>query len=138
MSTKRFASAALAGGITVFVLGFVLYGLAFDSFFRNNQGTATGVLRDAPDLLYLGLGQLVYGVALALVIGSWARAAGLAAGLQLGAVFGFVVALATDLTMYGVANVSNLTATVVDPFVFAAQMAAGGAVVGWVLEKVRS
>ncbi len=133
MATNRFVLAALAGGVTVFVMGFLLYGLATASFFEANQGTAIGVMREAPDMLFLFLGQLVFGVLLTVVISKWTGVGGVGPGVQVGATLGFLMGLGFDLTMYGVTNMSNLTATLADPLVLAVQMACGGAVVGTVL-----
>ena len=133
MSTNRFLMATAAGGVTVFILGGLIYGLATQSFFEANQGTATGVLKATPDFLHLGLGQLVFGALLTVVIGKWAGVSGAGPGLKVGAALGLLMGFAVDLTMFGVTNTANITATLVDPFLWAIQMGAGGAVVGAVL-----
>ncbi len=61
------------------------------------------------------------------------RAPVFALARSFGALFGFAI----DLTMFGVTNISNITATLVDPFFAMIQMGIGGAVVGAVLAKVR-
>lgn len=133
MSSNRFVLAALAGGVVNFVVGFVLYGVLLASFFAANQGSAVGAMKEVPDLVHLGLGQLVFGVFLAVVIDKWARVGGLAAGLRIGAISGLLMGLGYDLTMFGVSNISNITATLVDPLVFMVQMACAGAATGAVL-----
>lgn len=136
MSTKRFVLAALAGGIVLFMAGGLLYGWALASFFEANQGSAVGVMRDPPDWVHLALGQLVFGVLLAVIISKWAGVSGLGAGLRIGAVTGLLLGFGIDLTMFGTSNIANITATLVDPFVAMVQFAIGGAAVGLVLEKV--
>jgi hypothetical protein len=137
MSTKRFVLATLAGGIAVFLVGGLIYGVLTVSFFEANQGSAVGVMREAPDFVHLFLGQLVFGVLLTVVIGKWAGQSGAGAGLRMGAVFGALFGFAMNLTMFGVSNIQNITATLVDPFFAMIQMGIGGAVVGAVLQKVR-
>lgn len=137
MSTKRFVLAAVVGGIVVFVAGGVLYGTLLVSFFEANQGSAMHVMREQPDWVHLAIGQLVFGVFLAVVIGKWAGVAGATAGLKIGAVTGLLLGLAIDLTMFGTTNISNINATLVDPFVMAVQLGIGGAAVGWMLGKVK-
>jgi hypothetical protein len=44
-----------------------------------------------------------------------------------------MMGLGIDFTMFGVANLSNLTATLVDPVIFMIQLGVGGAVIGAVL-----
>jgi hypothetical protein len=133
MSTGRFVAASAAGGVAVFVMGFLIYGLATASFFEANQGSAVGVMRETPDFVHLFLGQLAFGTFLTIAIGKWARVAGAAAGLQIGAIVGLVVGLGVDLTMFGVTNTANITATLVDPILWMIQMGIGGAVVGAVI-----
>ena len=113
-----------------------MYGVLTVSFFEANQGSAVGVMRETPDYVHLFLGQLVFGALLTVVIGTWAGQFGRGSRPSprrgdLGALIGFAI----DLTMFGVTNVSNITATLVDPFI--GDGSAGGAVVGAVLEKVR-
>jgi hypothetical protein len=137
MSTKRFTLATIAGGIVLFLAGGLIYGVLTVDFFEANQGSAVGVMRDAPDYLHLFLGQLVFGALLTVIIGKWAGQTGAVAGLRLGAVAGLLFGFGIDLTLFGVMNIANITATLVDPFFFALQMALGGAAVGLVLDKVR-
>ena len=61
----------------------------------------------------------------------------MASGARLGAMFGLLLELGVDLTMYGTTNIANLTATLVDPFVTLVQGAVTGAVIGLVLGWVR-
>ena len=133
MSSNRFVLAALAGGVVNFVVGFVLYGVLLASFFAANVGSAVGAMKDPPDLVHLGLGQLVLGLFLAVVIDKWARVGGLAAGMKIGAISGLLIALGYDLTLFGMSNMSNITATLVDPLVMMVQMACAGATIGAVL-----
>ncbi|MCR4375387.1 MAG: hypothetical protein NUW22_11105 [Acidobacteria bacterium] len=133
MASNRFVLAALAGGVVNFVVGFVLYGVLLSGFFAANQGSAVGAIKEVPDLVHLALGQLVLGLFLAVVIDKWARVGGLAAGMKIGAISGLLIALGWDLTMFGVSNVSNITATLVDPLVFMVQLGCAGAATGAVL-----
>jgi hypothetical protein len=137
MSTKRFVLATVVGGIVIFFTGGLIYGVLTASFFEANQGSATGVMRDTPDYVHLFLGQLVFGAFLTTIIGKWAGVSGAGAGLRIGAITGLLFGFAVDLTMFGVTNISNITATLVDPFLAMIQMGIGGAVVGAVLAKVR-
>jgi hypothetical protein len=133
MASNRFVLAALVGGVVVFLAGGLLYGVLTVSFFEANQGSAVGVMRETPDILYLVLGQVVLGVLLAVVIDKWARVGGVANGLKIGAIVGLLMGLGVDLTMYGVTNMANLTATLVDPLIQAVQMACAGGAIGAVL-----
>lgn len=133
MGSNRFVLAALAGGVVIFAVGGLLYAVVLVSFFEANMGSAVGAMRETPDYAHLVLGQLFFGVFLTVVIDKWARVGGLANGLKIGAIAGLLMGFGFDLTMFAVSNMSNFTATLVDPFVFATQMACGGAAIGAVL-----
>jgi hypothetical protein len=137
MSTGRFLAGTLAGAVVMFFMGFVLYDLLFGAFFEANQGSVVGLMRESPVWVYLILGQLVYGALLTVVIGKWIGRSGAAAGLQIGAVLGLLFGFGLDLTLFGVSNMANLTATLVDPFIMAVQMGLAGAAVGAALAAVK-
>jgi hypothetical protein len=71
-----------------------------------------------------------------LAIGSRAGVATIGAGVQLGAVVGFLLWFTTDFILYGITNIANLTRTVVDPLLECVRGGISGAVIaavlGWV------
>ena len=133
MTSNRFVLAALAGGVVMFLVGGLLYGVLLASFFAANVGSAVGAMKQTPDYVHLALGQVVLGVYLAVVIDKWARVGGVAAGLRIGAMSGLLIALGYDLTLFGTSNMANITATLVDPLAFMVQSACAGAAIGAVL-----
>jgi hypothetical protein len=133
MTTGRFLSAAVAGGLTLFVGGFLLWGILLDPFFQAHLGSATGVLKEPMDVVSLSLGQFFYALLLATVIGKWAGVSGFGSGFKIGLIFGLLISLAVGLTQYSMANIVDLTATLVDPLVAAVWAGLGGGVIGLVL-----
>jgi len=135
MSTRQFAIATVAGWITLFVLGFVIYGVLFADFFAENAGSATGTDRDEPLFWSIALGELGLAAGLTIVLGKWAKVAGALNGLLVGATLGFLMAVSNDFTMYGTTNMANLTATVADVAIATIRTGFGGAVIGAVLAR---
>jgi hypothetical protein len=131
MSSNRFVMAALAGGVAIFFLGFLLYGVLTASYFEGQH--MEGTLRESPDFFHLAVGQLAFGVFLAIAIGKWARVGGAMAGLQVGALTGLIIGIGFDLTMFATSHIVTIEAALVDPLIFMLQMGGGGAVVGAVL-----
>ena len=113
MTTQRCVLGTVVGGIILFVLGYLIYGVAFAEFFRANAGTATGVEREAPNFVALAVGQLLWGGLLALVLG-WTRVSTIGAAVKTGAMVGLLMFLGIDLTLYATTNVSTLNAALVD------------------------
>ena len=137
MTDKKLAFATLAGASAAFIMEVLLYGVLLADFFAANAGSATGVSREEPSLLIMALGQIPLALLLALFISGWGNNPSMASGARLGAMFGLLLELGVDLTMYGTTNIANLTATLVDPFVTLVQGAVTGAVIGLVLGWVR-
>lgn len=131
MGSNRFVAAVLAGGVTAFLAGFVIWGLLTASFFEANQ--APGIMRETPRFHYLVVGQLGFALLLTVIISKWARVGGAAQGLQIGAITGLLLAVAVDFTMYATSNFMNLTATLLNPILIAVHMAITGAVIGAIL-----
>ena len=85
------------------------------------------------DFVALCLGQFFYAFLLATIIGKWAGAAGFGSGFRIGVVFGFLISLSVGLTQFSMANLMDLTGTLVDPFVSAVWAGVGGGVIGLIL-----
>ena len=130
---NRMLLATLAGAVTSVVLALLVFGLALGPFFAANVGSATGVSKDPPALVWVLLARLPLALLLAMAISKWGDSTSLAGGAKVGAIFGFLVTSGVDLTMYGTMNLSNLTATLAGIVVSTAVWAMEGAVIGSVL-----
>jgi hypothetical protein len=137
MDAKKRIMATLAGFVVFFFMGFLLYGMLLMDFFMTNAGTATGVYREDAEMVWwaLALGNLLQAYLLVYIFGKWANITTFGSGLQAGAMIGLILGLGYDLTMYGTSNISNLTATLVDPLVVALMMGVTGGVIGVVLGR---
>jgi hypothetical protein len=69
------------------------------------------------------------------IFGNWVNITTFGGGLKAGAIVGFIMSLGFGLNMYGTTNISNLTATLVDPIVMTVMMGATGGAIGWVLGR---
>lgn len=130
----RFMLAVLAGMAAIGVVGGLLYGVVFAGLFEANVGTATGVMKTPPDLLWVGLAHVPFGILLALVV-RWRGVTTARGGAEAGAVLGFLMAASYDLSQYGTTHLWTLKLTLVEPFITMAMVGAAGAVVGVVLGR---
>ena len=134
MNGQKFAIATLAGTVTYFIGGFLIYGLALSSYMTENM--MSGMMKDPPEWIHLILGQIAWGALLALVIGRWAKAGGAAAGFRIGLQFGLLMILGFDLTMLATSNVmNNFTVMAVDVVAGTVLTAVAGAAVGATLGR---
>ena len=136
MDIKRFSIGTVVGGIALFILGYVIWDMLFVEFFAANAGSATGVEKDPQVVWALALGSLCYAALLTLAIETRAGSATIVDGLKIGAIVGFLMWFAVDLTLYAVWNVSNLTAAIADPLLELVRGGIGGAVIAAVLAKI--
>ena len=137
MDAKKRIMATLAGFVVYFLLGFLLYGILLMDFMAANTGTATNVMRTDADMQWWALiaGNVMQAYLLVYIFGNWANITTFGGGVKAGAIIGFIMSLGFGLNMYGTTNISNLTATLADPFVMAVMMGLTGGVVGWMLGR---
>ena len=132
MDTKKFVIATLAGTVTSFIVGFLIYGLALQSYMASN--TMAGVNKDTPDFLWLVLAHVCFAMAVTYIFMKWAGISTVGAGLTGAFVIGLLISLGYDFAMYGTSNMmSGISMVLVDAVASAVVWAAGGAGVGWAL-----
>jgi len=124
---KKCILATVAGGVALFVLGYVFYGLLLVDFFAND------VMSAAPNYMALAGGQLAGGALLALVL-SWKGAEGPVEAFKAGAGVGVLYSLSMGLTMFGTTDGINTMTTVIgDAVVMLVMYGIGGMVVAKIL-----
>jgi len=133
----RFILAVLVGMVSIGLFGFVLYGIVFASLFGANAGSAIGVMKNPPDLLWVGLAHVPFGVLLALVI-KWRGATSMGGGAVTGAILGLLMAASYDLSQYGTTHIWALKVTLIDPLITMGMVGASGALVGLALGRSSS
>ena len=81
------------------------------------------------------MGTLSLAALVTLAVGSKAGSLTIGTGFKIGAIVGFLVWFGVDFIHYGIWNISNLTATIVDPLLELVQSGIGGAVIAAVLGR---
>ncbi len=136
MDIKRFIIGTIVGGIALYILGYVMFNLAFADFFAANAGSATGVWKDPQVIWAIALGTLSYAALITLALGTRAGSTTIVEGLKVGAIVGFLMWFSADMIIYGIWNVWNLTAASVDTLLELVRGGIGGAVIAAVLAKI--
>jgi hypothetical protein len=132
---RKILLSGIAGGVVFFLLGWVFYGVLFAGFMADNAGSATGVAKEMAemDMWALMLGNLFLGFLLAIIFGNWAGIKTVASGAKAGIILGLLMAAGFDFIWYGVSNLMNLTAVIVDILIFAIMAGISGIVVAVIL-----
>jgi hypothetical protein len=139
METKRFLIGTVVGGIVIFMAGFLLFAVPpFNGLYQYamTAGTATGVVRESPQVWAILAGALAYGALVTLAIGSRAGSTDVPAGIATGAGVGFLLWFAADFMLFGISNVGTLTSALLGPLVEMIPGAVAGGVVAAVSGRV--
>ena len=137
-STNKILVSGLVGGVVLFLLGWLVWGIALAGFFEANAGSASGVMKAEPggaDMLYMLIGCIAGGMLLSFIFGRWASIKTFKTGSLAGGSIGILMALHIDFLMLGSTNIHTLTAAIVDVILTAIVWAVIGGVVGWVLGR---
>ena len=113
MFTKQNLLATLAGFLTMFLLGYAIWGYATVDFFEAH--TLTNVMKDPPDMLFIALSNLIGVFALSTLYGKWSHGIyGAGSGFSFGAWIGIFVGLGMGLLWYGTTELMDLTGHVAE------------------------
>lgn len=138
MLTRMLAS-TVAGGVTLFVLGFVIYALILDNtVIKPNMNPLPGLTNEEPVLAPLILANLVSAFLLTYIFDRWASISTFVGGLQGGAVVWFLISLSVQLMSVAFMNVyQNYIPAVADVVGSTVMGAIAGGVIGLVLGKMK-
>jgi hypothetical protein len=131
----RLAAASVAGGITLFILGFVLYALILDpAVMKPNMNEFPGLMKETPLWVPLVLGNLVNAFLLAYIFDRWAGIRTFVGGVWGGAIVMFLIALWIQLFFNAFMNMQkNLMPAVADILGSTVLGGIAGGVIGMVL-----
>ena len=139
MFSKSNLLATLAGGIYFFIAGYLIWGVLTVDFFAEHAGSATGVMKDPGDMVFIALGCLLEALFLSTVYGKWARGVHtLKQGIEFGALIGAFIGLGMGFLWYGVSNLSDLTGVFAEAVLDIIFMDIGGAIIAVVYRSTSS
>jgi predicted permease len=105
------------------------------------MGTASGVMKDEADLLfmYIIIGSIITAFAMSTLYTKWARGShSIAQGVNFGSCVGIIVGFGDRLVEYGVANLLDLTGTLSNGVAYVVFFAIMGVLVSLVYGKMAS
>jgi hypothetical protein len=111
MFTKQNLLATLAGFLVMFLLGYVIWGLATANFFEAH--TSPNVMKEVPDMVFIALSNLIAAFALSSLYGKWSRGHHSGGeGFQFGAWIGIFTGLGMGLLWYATAEIYDMTGVI--------------------------
>ena len=130
MDAQRFLTATVLGGVTLFVVGGLVYGLALA-----NAYPVTAIDREVPLWLWLVLSQLAWAAVLSVILSKWPGASTPGGGFKAAAIIGFLLSIAIGLGFYAMTTLPVSAMSYIDPFISAIYFGTGGAAIGWSLGR---
>ena len=130
MFTKQNLIATLAGTVTMFIVGYLIWGMALVEFYESH--TITNVMPEMPDFGFLVVSHIIGSFALSVIYGKWAGGNyGAGSGFNFGIWIGIFAGISYALLWYATAELMDLTGHLVDGVVTLIFFAIIGAVIGW-------
>jgi hypothetical protein len=97
----RIIAATVAGAVTTFAAGFVIYGLLLDPMLiRPNIQEYAGLLKDPPSMIPLVLSNFTLAFLLAVVFEKWAGVRTFLTGAGAGAIITFLITLYFNFSLF--------------------------------------
>ena len=124
---------AIAGGIAMFLVGYLFFGFLFADFFMANSNQYPGLMKDPPNVLLIFLFNLVWAWIIAFVMEYSIREVSPIGGAILGAVLMFAIALGMDIEYEAFMNMHKSFVPLIAHMVIVAFM---GALAGIVIAMI--
>ena len=138
MFSKTNIIATVVNAIWAFMGGYLLWGIIADPYLAK-QTRISGVMREAPDFMWLAIGCIVMAFAFSTIYSKWARGAhGITHGMEFGVWIGILMGLGSGLIDYATANILGLKGTAANALVYIVFFAVMGALASLVYSKVKA
>ena len=127
----------LVGGITMILLGWLIFGFLLAEFFRNSMINYPGLVKDPPDIIPLVLFNFAYAWLIAFVFEYWAKIRDFVSGLKAGALIILPVIFGINMQYQAFMNIiTGLTPVIADVLLTTLVGAIVGGVIGFTLGKL--
>ena len=130
MDAKRVAIGTVVGGVTMFLVGSLIWNIGY----WNAVLDAAGVARE-PQLLWANALSNVLAAALLTFTIERGGSSTIGGGVRIGAIVGFLVWSGVDLAFYANTTIFDLTAIIIDPLLAGVHFGIGGGVIAAVLGR---
>lgn len=138
MFSKTNIIATLVNAIWAFAGGYLLWGIIADPYLASQTKTS-GIMREAPDFMWLAIGCLIMAFAFSTMYSKWARGAHSSTqGIQFGAWLGLLIGGGSGIIDYATANILGLKGTAVNAVVYIVFFAVMGWLASLIYSKVKT
>ena len=133
MKTNKILLGGITGGVTLFFLGWLIYGIILMDYMMANSNQCANRPMEQMIWWAMILSNLATSFLLVLIF-SRTNTKGFLAGAKMAAIIGLLISAGLDLSMYSMSTMfSNLIAVVVDVIAYAVMLSVTGGVIGWIV-----
>jgi hypothetical protein len=126
--------ASLAGAITLFIFGYLIWGIFLGSYFNANDIYYEGIAKTEPSLLGLFISNLLWAFLLAFIFDKWALIRKFGAGFLAAMLIGLLIHSGIEFSATATQNLyKHINPVVVDVLVETARMSLAGGIIGLAL-----
>lgn len=133
MNTNKILLGGILGGITFFILGWLIYGIALADYMAAHSNTS--VNRPMEEMIWWAmiLSNLISGFLMAFIL-SWSGTSNFVGGLKIGAIVGLLFGLSIDLSFYAMTTMfSDMNSLFIDIVVYSVMTALASGVIAWAM-----
>lgn len=137
MAPGRFLTATVVGGIVLFVVGYLIWGLALMGFFESHSVGPEGMMKAEEDMsiALIFLSSVFYAALLTLTVGVWGGKRSFVTGFSGGLLVGLLTTLSMAAIFLGSMNFMTLTGHLVDVVASGIWAGLGGGVIAITLAR---
>jgi len=138
MFTKTNIISTLLTALWAYFGGFLLWGYLSVDYFNGHLGSATGIMKDPPDMVYLIIGCIINAFVFSTLYGRWSNnnySAG--SGIVFGIWLALLMGLGEGLIDYATSNILDLTGTFANFGIYIVFLGIMGALAGVVHKNIR-
>jgi len=123
-----------AGGIIIFLMGFLIYGILLMDYFGSSMSSLPGLLKEPMEIWAIGTGNILWGILLAYFLNKVKIESGIQGAIH-GASLFFLFALGANLVLFGQYNLMPISSAFVDALCMALLGGVSGTLIGWLLNR---
>ena len=132
MSTKAIL-AGIAGGIFLFFLGWLIFGVLLMDYYTANTTHYDGLMNEMPNLYLMIVSNLIWGLWLSFLFERWAKINSIGKGIVGGIIIGLPMILIVDLYLLASMNLFNGTVVILDVVANSITIGLMGGLIGFIL-----
>ena len=136
MFSKTNLIAYLSAALWAYFGGYLLWGILGDPLLKDHLGTATGVMKDMPDMFHLILGCVILAVCFTIIYSKWARGHhSVSEGMQFGFLMGVLAGFGSGLIDYSTSNIIAFSGYIINAFIYLVYYIVMGCIVSMIYKK---